>query len=54
MFPLQEKQSWFAEQEVYRLPRMSHENILKFIGVDKKGEGLEREFYLLTQFHSKG
>lgn len=54
VFPLQERQSWFAEHEVYRLPRMSHENILRFIGIDRKGDGLEREFYLMTEFHSKG
>ncbi len=54
VFPLQEKQSWFAEHEVYRLPRMSHENILKFIGIDRKGEALDREFYLMTEFHPKG
>ena len=32
IFPLQDKQSWFAEQEIYNLPQMSHENILHFIG----------------------
>lgn len=33
IFPLQDKQSWFAEQEIFNLPQMSHENILRFIGV---------------------
>jgi hypothetical protein len=32
IFPLQDKQSWFAEQEIYNLPQMSHENVLKFMG----------------------
>ena len=35
IFPLQDKQSWFAEQEIYSLPQMSHENVLKFIGTSK-------------------
>lgn len=33
IFPLQDKQSWFAEQEIFNLPQMSHENILRFIGL---------------------
>ena len=28
----QDKQSWFAEQEIYNLPQMSHDNVLRFIG----------------------
>ena len=35
IFPLQDKQSWLAEQGIYSLPQMSHENVLKFIGKDK-------------------
>jgi len=54
VFPIQEKQSWRAEVDVYRLPRMAHENILGFIGVQTNGEGLDKEFYLLTEFHNKG
>jgi activin receptor type-2B len=54
IFPLQDKQSWFAEQEIYNLPQMSHENVLKFIGVDKRGDGLQLEFWLITAFHEQG
>jgi len=54
IFPLQDKQSWFAEQEIYNLPQMSHENVLKFIGVDKRGENLQMEFWLVTAFHENG
>ena len=32
MFVWQDKQSWFAEQEIYNLPQMSHDNVLRFIG----------------------
>jgi len=31
IFPLQDKQSWFAEQEIYNLPQMTHDNVLHFI-----------------------
>ena len=33
---------------------MAHENILKFIGVDKRGDGLQTEFWLITAFHEQG
>jgi len=32
----------------------SHENVLKFIGVDRRGENLQMEFWLVTAFHDKG
>jgi len=54
IFPLQDKQSWFAEQEIYNLPQMNHDNILKFMGVDKRGENLQVEFWLVTSFHEHG
>jgi len=54
IFPLQDKQSWFAEQEIYNLPQMEHQNILNFLGVDRKCEGLQMEFWLVTSFHQHG
>ncbi|TRY76641.1 hypothetical protein TCAL_08787 [Tigriopus californicus] len=54
IFPLPDQSSWFAEQEIYNLPRMNHDNILEFMGVDKRGEGLQQEFWLMTKFHEKG
>ena len=29
IFPLQDKQSWLTEQEIYNLPQMSHDNVLR-------------------------
>ena len=29
IFPLQDKQSWLTEQEIYNLPQMSHDNALR-------------------------
>lgn len=54
IFPLPDQSSWHAEQEIYNLPRMNHDNILEFMGVDKRGEGLQQEFWLMTKFHEKG
>jgi len=54
IFPLQDKQSWFAEQEIYNLPQMNHDNILKFLGVERRGENLQLEFWLVSSFHENG
>lgn len=53
VFPLQDKQSWVAEQEIFRLPRMDHQDILHYIGVDKKGDNLQAEYWLVTAYHEK-
>ncbi|KAK7092552.1 activin receptor type-2B-like [Littorina saxatilis] len=54
IFPLQEKQSWMTEQEIYNLPQMSHDNVLRFIASEKRGENLNIELWLLTEFHENG
>jgi len=54
IFPLQDKQSWLAEQEIYKLPQMVHENILEFMGIQTRGENLQIEFWLVTAFHERG
>lgn len=52
IFPMQDKDSWQTEQDIYKLPRMKHENILEFIGVEKHAES--PEFWLITAYHSRG
>ncbi|KAJ9577356.1 hypothetical protein L9F63_006100, partial [Diploptera punctata] len=54
IFPIQDKQSWLSEQEIFKLPHMDHEDILRFIGVEKRGDNLQAEFWLITAFHEKG
>ncbi|XP_071534737.1 activin receptor type-2A isoform X2 [Panulirus ornatus] len=54
IFPVQDKQSWMVEKEVYSLPQMSHENVLQFIGAEKRGDNLQAEFWLITAYHGKG
>jgi activin receptor type-2 len=33
---------------------MHHDNILRFIGVEKRGDNLQAEFWLITAFHENG
>ncbi|KAJ8676304.1 hypothetical protein QAD02_012091 [Eretmocerus hayati] len=54
VFPIQDKQSWQSEQEIFKLAHMNHEDILRFIGVEKRGDNLQAEFWLITAYHEKG
>jgi len=54
IFPIQDKQSWLSEQEIFKLPHMDHEDVLQYIGVEKRGDNLQAEFWLITAFHEKG
>lgn len=54
VFPMQDKQSWQTEQEIFKLAHMNHDDILNFIGVEKRGDNLQAEFWLITAYHDKG
>lgn len=54
IFPMQEKQSWLTEQEIFKLPRMNHPNILQFIGCEKRAELNNTDFWLITAYCSHG
>ncbi|XP_073503324.1 activin receptor type-2A isoform X1 [Phyllobates terribilis] len=54
IFPIQDKLSWQNEYEVYSLPGMKHENILQFIGAEKRGTNLDTDLWLISAFHDKG
>lgn len=54
IFPIQDKQSWQNEYEIYSLPGMKHDNILQFIGAEKRGTSIDVDLWLITAFHEKG
>ncbi|XP_020712130.2 activin receptor type-2A isoform X2 [Athalia rosae] len=54
VFPIQDKQSWQSEQEIFKLAHMDHEDILRYIGVEKRGDNLQAEFWLITAYHERG
>lgn len=54
IFPIQERQSWQTEYEIYSLSGMKHENLLQFIGAEKRGCNAELELWLITAYHDKG
>ncbi|XP_065114992.1 activin receptor type-2B [Paramisgurnus dabryanus] len=54
VFPIQDKQSWQNERDIFSTPAMKHDNILYYIGSERRGSNLETEFWLITEFHERG
>uniref|UniRef100_A0A8C9XPU4 Serine/threonine-protein kinase receptor n=1 Tax=Sander lucioperca TaxID=283035 RepID=A0A8C9XPU4_SANLU len=54
IFPFQNKESWQTETDIFMTPGMRHENILKFIAAEKRGNHHDAELWLITQFHQRG
>lgn len=54
IFPIQDRQSWLAELEVYALPQMKHDNILKFIASEEREDGDSLKLWLVTEYHERG
>uniref|UniRef100_A0A182P6U7 receptor protein serine/threonine kinase n=1 Tax=Anopheles epiroticus TaxID=199890 RepID=A0A182P6U7_9DIPT len=54
IFPMQERQSWITEQEIFKLPRMNHPNILEFIGCEKRVDMASTDFWLITAYCENG
>ncbi|KAJ8255459.1 hypothetical protein COCON_G00193230 [Conger conger] len=54
IFPIQDKQSWQNEYEVYSLSGMKHENLLHFLCAEKRGTNMDVELWLITAYHEKG
>ncbi|XP_066257083.1 activin receptor type-2A [Euwallacea similis] len=54
IFPIQDKQSWQTEKDIFMLPFMVHPNVLDYIGAEKRGDNLTSEFWLITAYHEKG
>lgn len=51
--PVQDKLSWQNEYEIYSVSGMKHDNILHFIGVEKRNNNLDLELWLITTYHDK-
>ena len=52
---IEDRNSWKVEYDIFKLPRMEHENILQFIGVKiNEVELNQKEYWLMTTFHDRG
>ncbi|AWP13720.1 Serine/threonine-protein kinase receptor [Scophthalmus maximus] len=54
IFPIHDKQSWQNELEIFTLSGMRHENLLHFMGAERRGSHMDMELWLITAFHEKG
>ena len=55
VFPLQDKLSWVTEKDIYSLAQFNnHPNILHYIAAEKRGENLNMDLWLITEFHERG
>uniref|UniRef100_A0A8B9JBB3 Serine/threonine-protein kinase receptor n=1 Tax=Astyanax mexicanus TaxID=7994 RepID=A0A8B9JBB3_ASTMX len=54
IFPIQDKQSWQNERDIFSTPGMKHDNLLRYIAAEKRGASLEMELWLITEFHERG
>ncbi|KAF0026988.1 hypothetical protein F2P81_021725 [Scophthalmus maximus] len=53
IFPIHDKQSWQNELEIFTLNGMRHENLLHFMGAERRGSHMDMELWLITAFHEK-
>ncbi|CAH1774752.1 unnamed protein product [Owenia fusiformis] len=54
IFPIQDKQSWYTETDIFNLPGFQHQNVLSFIAAERHGDNLNSELWLVVEFHDKG
>lgn len=50
---VQDKLSWQNEYEIFSVCGMKHDNILHFIGAEKRSNNLDLELWLITAYHEK-
>ena len=55
VFPVQDQASFFTERDFYHLPQIGlSENILQFIAAEVRGNNLNMEYWLITEYHENG
>ncbi|XP_014674410.1 PREDICTED: activin receptor type-2A-like [Priapulus caudatus] len=54
LFPLHDRNSWTQELNIFRLPQMSHANVVRFVGVHSCCYNQQTELWLVTSFYEIG
>ncbi|CAH1241289.1 TGFBR2 [Branchiostoma lanceolatum] len=54
IFRYDEKQSWQREKDIFSDPALKHPNILDFLTAEERGNGIDRQYWLITSYHSNG
>nr|XP_033802635.1 TGF-beta receptor type-2-like isoform X2 [Geotrypetes seraphini] len=54
IFPCEEYSSWKNESQIFADVHLKHENVLQFLTAEERGNGPQREYWLITAYHSRG
>lgn len=54
VFAMQDRNSWQTEKDVFSLPQMKHNNLLNYLGAERRGEGIDTVYWLVTEYHPNG
>lgn len=54
VFPGAHRSAWVCEKDIYTSCNMKHENILKFVAIEKHTDGLYTELWLITEYQENG
>ena len=54
VFTPHHKHSWENEQKIYSLESTAHENVLRFIGCERRGFSYNAQMYMITEYHPLG
>lgn len=54
VFPMAHQTAWVCEKDIFTTCNLKHENILKFVAVEKHNNGSCSELWLVTEYHEHG
>lgn len=54
IFPCEEYTSWKNESRIFTDANLKHESILPFFAAEERHSGLQKEYWLITAYHSQG
>ncbi|XP_062974723.1 TGF-beta receptor type-2-like [Elgaria multicarinata webbii] len=54
IFPCEDYASWKNESQIFTDANLKHESILQFLMAEERHSGLQKEYWLITAYHSQG
>ncbi|XP_039179742.1 TGF-beta receptor type-2-like [Crotalus tigris] len=54
IFPCEEFASWKNESQIFADANLKHCSILRFLSAEERHSGLQKEYWLITAYHSQG
>nr|XP_028599729.1 LOW QUALITY PROTEIN: TGF-beta receptor type-2-like [Podarcis muralis] len=54
IFPCEDYASWKNESQIFSDANLKHDSILQFLTAEERHSGLQKEYWLITAYHSQG